>query len=161
MEKTKKTYNEQLNERGDAVFIMKKNITKDKKIKKAFVYIPDYCDNPDDEKWDKVVDFLDKKGMGGCDDLSFVCGGFVAIADDKVLLVASPKRRKIYRADFTGLTGRGLRLNEKYIEGAIDYLEKYHQIENPDIVINEYLTPKADCFKKATADLSIDDLMDL
>lgn len=163
MEKTKKTYNEQLNEAGDAAFIMKKTITKDKKVKKAFVFVPDDSD--------KAALFARRFGYNrGCSRAADELGGsYCVIADDKVILYIKPDFKGadgeglICISDYKnkGLTGRGLRLNEKYLEGAIDYIKTYHHKEKPQVMIDEELGYKADCFKTSAAPLTIDDLLDL
>ena len=154
MEKTKKTYNDQLNEVGGASFVMKKNIDKDNNIKKAFIYVPA-------DKAMALLTMLNTKGGDNNISEKDIADSMVLIRDNNIVAVV--KGDKVWYGNYKnqGYTGRGLRLNEKHIEGLVDYAKTFGKVANPEVILDDSLNTIKDSFKTTAAALTIDDLLAL
>lgn len=144
----KTNYNEQLNKAGDARFLMRKNISKAGNIKAAFVYVPN------DEKARAIASKCDSQYIPSVD-------SYIVIRNDSIIMQIE-KSGAIKTGDFSTLTGRGKRLYEKHIEGAVDYLRAFHNVDAQPATIDSHMQVMRDCFQGAGAvALTIDDLLGL
>lgn len=151
--KKKKTYNEIINEKGDASFLLATKKTKDGKVVKACVYIPK----------EKVALLKEAKGWKIPDDSNqkiVLRGGLpfaTMIIDDEGQYTGD-----VFVADYTTQSSRGRRLNEKTVEGIVDFLRIYGKLDEDSITIatDKNLTPIVDSYSNHK-EYTIDDLLDL
>ena len=152
MEKTKKTYNEIINEKGDASFLLATKKTKDGKVVKACIYIPK-----------EKVDLL-KTGKGWTlpsENQKLVLRGGLPFAtmimDDSGCFTGD-----VLVADYSTQSSRGRRLNEKTVEGIVDFLITYGKLNQESITIatDKNFTPIVDSYA-TRHEYTIDDLLDL
>ena len=153
-ENENKNYNAQLNQAGDSSYVMKKTITKDNNIKKAFIYVPA-------DKAVALLSMLNNKGGNNTIDEKAIADSMVLIRNNNIVAIVKGDSIRFGNYKTAGYTARGIRLNEKHIEGLIDYNKTYNKVEKSNVIIDDSLSSIADCFKTTTATLTIDDLLSL
>lgn len=153
MEKESKNYNTQLNQAGDSSYVMKKTISKDNNIKKAFIYCPG-------DKATALLSMLNNKGGDNNIDAGTIADSMVLIRNNNIVGIVKGDSIRFGNYKNKGYTSRGIRINEKHIEGLVDYNKVYNKIESK-VIIDDSLATIADCFKTTAATLTIDDLLSL
>lgn len=145
----KKTYNEQLAERGTSAFLVARNITKQGQVRKAFVFVPA-------DRAGALVDKLQLKTPA--DKLG---GRFVCIRAGQVVLTLDPASGVCAVANYAGQTGRGVRLHEKLKESVQAYMADFHKGVAVQFSTDDDLVPMPDSFQKTGGAITLDDIMGL